>query len=180
MVGCVTTVTPPASARDPVSVFLVDHGRTPSLVLPAESGGAVRYAYGDWAWYARRRTGSGDALRALFVESEGTLGRRELATPATARGVREGLEVGIEHLYEIRVERGRAAALRRRLEGLYEANLATEVNTPSVGLSFVRHPEPYTARHNSNTVAAGWLRELGCRVEGPALVSRWRIEGADR
>jgi hypothetical protein len=36
-------------------------------------------------------------------------------------------------------------------------------------LAFVPHPDPDTISHNSNRVVAGWLEQLGCRVEGPVL-----------
>ena len=52
LTGCVTVVRPPAAPADPVEVYLLDHGRTPSLVLPGGDGGSTRWAYGDWRWYA--------------------------------------------------------------------------------------------------------------------------------
>ncbi|HEX6113234.1 MAG TPA: hypothetical protein VFZ10_13070 [Geminicoccaceae bacterium] len=40
------------------------------------------------------------------------------------------------------------------------------------------HPDPDTISHNSNQVVADWLEQLGCRVEGTTLSSRWQL-GAD-
>ena len=40
---------------------------------------------------------------------------------------------------------------------------------------FVPYPEPYWIFHNSNQVVAGWLEELQCRVQGPALFAVWRL-----
>lgn len=52
LAGCVAHVQPPRVERGAQKVFLVDHGRHPSLVLPHGEGRAVRYAYGDWKWFA--------------------------------------------------------------------------------------------------------------------------------
>jgi len=43
-------------------------------------------------------------------------------------------------------------------------------------MDFVPHPHNYTYFHNSNHVTAGWLRELGCDVRGPAVDSRWEVK----
>lgn len=75
---------------------MLDHGRHASLLMERADGSMVRYAYGEWEWYALGRTGPARAFAALFVPSEAALGRKELAgplTPETARArVREGFE----------------------------------------------------------------------------------------
>ena len=173
--GCTTTLVPPADVRNPVSVFLLDHGRTPSLILPAENGGMVRYAYGDWQWYALRRTGVFNAIPALCWPTRGALGRGELAGPADEASIRRQLNVGVEHLYELRVESEAVQRLREALDGIYQQNLKTLVVTESVGLSFTHHPQSYCILHNSNHVMAGWLRELGVKTRGIAGFSTWRV-----
>jgi hypothetical protein len=175
--GCTTTLVPPAQVRDPVSIFLLDHGRTPSLVLPAGDGGMVRYAYGDWNWYALRQTGPGDALAALFWPTRGALGRRQLAGPADARSIRRQLNADLEHIHEILVERTHAQRLRENLDRIYQQRLETKVITESVGLAFVHHPRRYTALHNSNHAAARWLRYLGVQTRGMVGFSSWRVAG---
>lgn len=89
--GCSTTVIPPESTIEPVTVFLLDHGRTPSLILPSADSNMTRYVYGDWNWYALRNTGPIDGLRALFWPSQGTLGRRDFPGPPDAHIIRERL-----------------------------------------------------------------------------------------
>lgn len=173
--GCTTTLVPPADVREPVSVFLLDHGRTPSLVLPAADGGMIRYAYGDWQWYALRRTGALNAIPALLWPTRGTLGRGELAGPADDASIRRQVHVGIEHLYEIRVESEAVQRLRETLDGIYHENLDTLIVTESVGLSFTHHPQSYCALHNSNHVVADWLRQLGVQTRGITCVSTWRV-----
>ena len=55
---------------------------------------------------------------------------------------------------------------------------AERVDNAAYDLVFVPYPEPYSMFHNSNQVVAGWLEQLGCRVEGTTLLSVWQL-GAD-
>jgi len=172
--GCSTTVVPPAKLDEPARVFLLDHGRHTSLVLSTPEDGLVRYAYGDWRFYAERQTGPGHAIAALLWRTPGALGRRELKGPVTAAGVRTRVPLVIEALYEIEVERTRVDALRADLDAIF--NAAEEpLDTPEVDLFFAPHPRYYNLRHNSNTVVADWLEQLGCEIKGPAILARWRI-----
>jgi hypothetical protein len=170
------TLIPPADVREPTTVFLLDHGRTSSLVLPDQGGGMVRYGYGDWDYYALRRTGARDAIAALFSPTQGALGRWPLRGPISVESVRRQLRLDIEHLYEIEVECRAVQQLREALERIYRDNMDTLVVTELVEFAFVHHPEPYTAFHNSNHVVADWLRNLGVETRGSACCSAWRIE----
>src|SRR3954452_3202565 len=86
--GCTNTVTPPAHVADPVTVYLVDQGRTSSLVLPRADGKAIRYAYGNWNWYALGNRGPLDAIGAMLIPSKATLGRHEMTDPRDADAIR--------------------------------------------------------------------------------------------
>lgn len=187
LAGCVTVVQPPPAPVDPVDVYLLDHGRTPSLVLPGDESTPTRWAYGDWRWYALGERGVADAWAALFRPTQAGLGRQELPVPPQAPAGREAtaarqapaflpaLSVPVEELYPIAVERRQAAALAERLEALFRERIHTLEPSESSGLDFVHHPEPYALLHNSNRVVADWLRELGCDVRGQAILSRWRV-----
>lgn len=176
-VACTTTIQPPAAPSDPVEVYLLDHGRTPSLVLP-DDGAMLRYAYGDWRWYALEQKTSGGGAAALLWPTRGALGREAIPGPAGEAAVRAGVEVPIEALHPILVGAAEVAALAARLDRLFESEIDTLVEAPGSGLSFVHHPAPYTFLHSSNRAVAGWLRELGCRVRGTALWSSWRVAPA--
>jgi hypothetical protein len=153
--------------HDPTTVYVLDHGRHTSLVLPDERG-LVRYAYGDWRWYALGDTGIHQGLAALFTRSPAGLGRRLLPgdTPdeAFAR-----LQVGVEARLSIRVEASAATALRDQLDHLH-AVAAVRVENASADLEFALHPEPYSLLNNSNTMVTAWLEALGCRVVPLALL----------
>lgn len=175
--GCTTAVHPPPSppAAEAVEVYLLDHGRTSSLVLPVADGDLRRWAYGDWRWYALGRRTPATAVAALSWPTRGALGREELAGPPGVETVRAGVAVEIDALHPLRVGRAAVEALAARLEGLFERQIDTLVVNGESGLAFVHHPVPYTLRHSSNRKVAAWLRELGCEVDGPALLSRWRV-----
>lgn len=169
-----TTIVPPSRPVDPVTVFLVDFGTTPSLVLPDDEGGLIAYAYGDWRYYALGRQGPYESIAAVLWPTQGALGRKPLPGPASANRVRTGIGVQVQHVYALDVERDRVVRLRTMLEQLHRENLGT--TTESYGMTFVHHPQPYTYWTNSNRMTAEWLRALGCELRGPALASRWRVE----
>lgn len=170
-----THVSPPEDPADPASVFILDHGRHTSLVLTTPEGDLVRFAYGDWRYYAERRTGFARAVAALLWSTRGALGRRELDGPPTQERVREAVPLLIDSLYEIRVERSKVEALRHRLNEIFD-HAESELYSPDTFLVFVEHPRSYTFRHNSNRVIGDWLEELGCEVSGQRLFANWHIE----
>ncbi|WP_322520709.1 hypothetical protein SR882_07885 [Guyparkeria halophila] len=176
--GCSTTIVPPASVEQPQAVFVLDHGRHSSLVLPHPDG-FVRYAYGDWGWYAEVETGVAEASRAVLLPTRAGLGRSVTGRSATAGEVRAGLKVGIQELHEIQVETARVDALRSSLEGLYQDHFASLKYNAVYDLAFVEHPETYAFWNNSNHKVAEWLRRLGCAIEGSALWAWWKVTGAD-
>jgi len=176
LAGCATVVVAPAAPEEPVAVFLLDHGGHASLVLPAGEHGLVRYAYGDFRWYALNQTGPGTGIAALIGGTPAALGRGKLKGPAEVPAVRAQVREGTEQVYELRVARAASERLRAELDGLFAANRATLVYSATYDLEFVRHPTPYSAEHNSNLVMAGWLEALGCEVEGAGLITNWRVK----
>lgn len=172
--GCATTIVPPESVDRPQAVFVLDHGRHSSLVLP-HGEGFVRYAYGDWGWYAEVDTGTTEASRAVLWPSRAGLGRSLTSRPATEQDVRSGLRVGIQHIHEVSVEAERVTALRDSLEARHRAKAASAKYNAAYDLTFVEHPEPYAFWNNSNHKVAEWLRRLGCAIEGSAFWAWWRV-----
>jgi hypothetical protein len=178
--GCVATIVPPPAPRDPRPVFVLDHGRTTSLVLPAAGDGIVRYAYGDWNYYAERRTSPFRGTSAVLFPTRGALGRRELAGPADEAAVRRQVRVPSETVLAVWVGSGEIDRLREDLDGVYRANLHTRLFNEVYDLEFVEHPKSYWAFHNSNQIVATWLAHLGCEVRGTTLFASWRVAAADR
>ena len=173
--GCGFTVIPPSSPANPAPVFLLDHGEHASLVLPADEG-MVRYSYGDWEWYALGRTGAAEGSRALIGPTPAGLSRKVLSVSPTEDAIRRALPIETEHIFLILAEMKNVVRLRDRLEAIFLENRQTLHHNPDLGIDFVRHPEPYSLSHNSNTVVAGWLRELGAEVRGSGPFSSWTIQ----
>lgn len=176
--GCSSTYTivPPPTPNDSATVFLLDVGRHASLVLPREEI-LVRYDYGDWEWYAKVNQGAVQGSRALFGPSPAALGRQFLKGPPTEASVRHQLGWSLEALFAIESETSKVRDLAERLDAIFHNNLQTKHINEMSNQEFVRHPKAYTMRHNSNSVVAGWLEELGCTVTGGGLISRWRLSG---
>jgi hypothetical protein len=137
----------------------------------------TRWAFGDWRYYARGRSGPYESVAAVLWPTRGALGRQAIgAAPAQLDDLIAQLGIGIDEAFPLLVERAAVAALRQRLESLFEANRATLLYNPSPRLEFVHHPEPYTLFNSSNRKVAQWLRELGCEISGVPLLSNWRVE----
>jgi hypothetical protein len=177
LASCTTTITPRAALADPVDIFVLDHGRTTSLVVPATDGSLLRYAYGDWDWYALGKHSIWRGAKALLWPTQGALGRGLLAGPATVENVRHQVPE-TEQILRVPVERTRLLAFETRMQAVHDSGRHTAVSNPDVGMSFVRHPRAYTVLHNSNHVVAAWLRELGCTTRGFSLGANWRVATA--
>lgn len=177
LVTCPTVVTPQAALSDPIHVFIVDHGRTTSLVVPTPGGRLLRYAYGDWNWYALGNHRWRDGAAALLWPTPAALGRGLLAGPATLDNVRRQVP-SPEEILSVPVERARLLAFVARMEAQYAARRDTEVANPDVGMSFVSHPHFYSASWNSNHAVASWLRELGISTRGLSIGAHWRLSVA--
>jgi hypothetical protein len=177
LASCTTTITPQSALSEPAEVFVVDHGRTTSLVIPASDGSLLRYAYGDWDWYALGKHDPWRGIVALLWPTTGAFGRGLLDGPATIESVR--LQVReIEHIHVVPVDRARLLAFETRMEALHGAARAGEVANADVDLIFVPHPHAYTALWNSNHAVAAWLRDLGSTTRGFTFNTRWRVAAA--
>ena len=139
--GCVTVVTPPDPAvlQEPTTVYLVDHQRHSSLMLPLgeTEGGVLReYAYGEWAWFAENSTSALRVPGVLFLPNQGALGRADHAAVAGPEELRA--RNGFEAVHELRVEAADVRALLERLDLRFESRIDTRIVIPEVGLDFVK------------------------------------------
>src|SRR5436309_10127978 len=97
--------------------------------MPSSNGKAVRWAYGNWNWYALENNGPLDALGALLIPSKSTLGRREMADPKDVESLKHSIPLWIQYVYVIKVERDREQKLLQRLEKEFNENDTIEVIT---------------------------------------------------
>lgn len=145
------------------------------MVLSRHDGSLVRYSYGDWRYYAQGETGLWHGLRALFLRSQGTLGRRELAGPVDTAQILIQMQVGSVAILQLQAEAMAVDTLIQILDGIYRDNLASRIYRAEYDLEFVHHPRAYSLGYNSNRAVAEWLQSLGAEVHGQALLSRWRM-----
>ncbi|MBD3895133.1 hypothetical protein IEI94_04620 [Halomonas sp. ML-15] len=172
--GCAARVVPDAGVETPQSVYLVDHGRHASLVIP-HAEGLTRYSFGEWDWYVEGRRGTMAGLSALLWPTASGLGRMDHqaveASPLPSRVTPEGRQ----RVYELEAESERVEALRQRLDAYHAAAPAPPAYSDTYGLYFVPYSRDYWAGHQSNLKVVEWLEELGMEVRGSAWLSRWRI-----
>lgn len=174
--GCGMTITPPDDVRDPVSVFIADHGIHTSLLLPREDGRVAQYAYSQWHWAALDQDQWYRSPFALLIPNDGTLGRRDFPGPGDYSTVHEHLEKLGRHppmqaLYELRVERAAAAKVLGKLDARWQSQSNGNVFNERRGLTFVRDATKYSLAHNCNHEVASWVRALGCRVDGAGMTA---------
>ncbi|HUP44809.1 MAG TPA: hypothetical protein VM779_04765 [Thermoanaerobaculia bacterium] len=166
LASCTTTIRPPVAVNDPARVLVLTHGISSSLVLPDERGGGVRFAYGDWRYYALGQTGLCETLAAVLWPTRAALGR-QVIEPAMIERLSHEVAVAIV------VDRKAVDGLRARLEAIFFQAIDSWVYNPGHRLEFVTHPQPYSLRNNSNRQVARWLRELGAEVSGVPLLPKW-------
>jgi hypothetical protein len=169
------TITPPKAIREPVEVYVADYGRHATVLLPAEDGGElVEFAFGDWRWLALNHRQWYDAPGSIFFSGASTLGRRYFRpAPPPDRFIST---LKTERYVSFPVEREKADALRDELNGEIEhANSTARPSADGDGFVYVRASEGYCLFHNCNHVTARWLRELGCRVDGATMTSRFVV-----
>ncbi len=176
--GCAGVVTRPApeAVADTRPVFLLDHGRHASLVLTRADHSLVRYAHGDWTWYAEDRTGPLRAFSALLARSRSAIGRRELSPILDEEGLRRQIRVEIRTLHQLAAAAEKIDALDADLTRWFEDQAEMSLFNARFDLEFVPGPRPYTLFDNSNHVVAEWLEALGIAVRGNPVFGQWRLE----
>lgn len=155
-----------------VEVFVLDHGRHSSLMLPSEEG-LVRYSWGDFDYYALGHTGVLSGLRALLLKTPAALGRQPLPTAHNLDAALMQLKVPVQNSIKIHVEAGAVEMLASRLERQF-TDASETVHNPDYGVDFILSPHPYTFDNNSNRHVGAWLVELGCKINGHPWLSDWQ------
>lgn len=174
--GCATTVTPPSSPDDPVTIYVAQAGKHSSILVERESGQVTEFGFSSWNWSVEKRDTWLEAIPTLLLPGQGTLCVNERPGPLDEARIRSQTEV--DRLAPILVSRTALDRLVARLDAVYEANLSTGVLDPATGCVYVRGEDAYWVWHTCNGEVASWLRELGCGVSGPALVANFDVKPA--
>jgi hypothetical protein len=173
--GCATVVIPPERVDTPATVYIVDHGRHASLLLPKEEDGFVEYAYGDWRFFALNEKDLVTGFTALAFPTTSAFGRGFYDADALHDDlVLDTLRA--ESVDPLEVEHEAVIDLASRLNQRFEKNKDTMVVNDVNGLTLVKEDSAYHVFNNSNQVVARWLRQLGCHVKGPVLLANFRVK----
>lgn len=178
--GCGAIVTPPMNVEEPATVYVLDYGRHTTLLLPAGSGEEehwVEYAYGEWKWFALDETDWTRVFPVMLWPTQGALGRLEWSVEPD--DVRRERFVSEEGFIKVDVEAGDAQALLERLNKRYASRAGTYQYGVKSRLHFVHDDASYHLLHNCNHETARWLRELGCDVDGLAILADFRLRQAE-
>jgi hypothetical protein len=184
-VGCGMSVTPPRDVTDPVEVFVADHGIHTSLLLPRGDAAVAQYSYSRFDWAALDQDQWYRSLFAVMVPGDGTVGTRDFACACTREAILHQFELTNHHppmqkLHAVVVSRAAADRVLAELDARWAAHQDTMVLNQKRGLRFVRDPVKYSLMHNCNTEVAGWLKSLGCRVDGPAITADVTVRPAQK
>ncbi|MEO1534381.1 MAG: hypothetical protein AAFS11_02305, partial [Planctomycetota bacterium] len=180
LAGCRFSITPPASPADPVTVYLVDYGDTSRVWLPAaEPGSFVEWGYGDWRWYANDKKSLLYGAVIFIWPTDGAIARREWAGSPWASTERDRPRDEIDGyatwVYELPVERSASDALLASLQARYDAQIETQIYNERRETWFVRDDTSYWLGHQSSSVMADWLEELGADASGFTVKARYRV-----
>lgn len=169
-----TIIISPTAPVAPITVYVTDYGYHGRLILPARQGGLFQYAYGDWDYFALEKQNWNNALAALLIPTQGTLGRRKFKDLAELRQI-----LGPdwqEFLLSFEVATSKALNLEKSLDVRFNQNIDTSVFNPHNGLTFVKDERNYTLLHNSNHELVSWLENLNCRVKGFVALPNFQLQ----
>lgn len=171
--GCATNVTAPQRVKDPAIVYVTDYGKHSSILLPAPAGGYDEYAYGDYNWFALGQVSVRNAFIAMLVSPKATLGTRHI--PIHQGQVEIEDLAGCIRLTEFAVDRTRAESLEMTLAATFRKAAGSPIHSDFSGLEHIEYSHHYWLFHNCNHATADWLRDLGCKVNGPAILSNFQV-----
>lgn len=170
-----TYIYPPKNLIEPRGVFVIDHGTHSSLAIENSRQQLIRYAYGDFRYYALRDTGLSSGAAALLFPTPATLGRAEIKGGASLENLSEQLVVAVEVIYQLEVEASAADQLISKLDSIHLIEREKHVDVPAYGLVFAPHPDDYFWAHNSSTIVADWLRDMRVELLGWGLIASWGL-----
>jgi hypothetical protein len=169
------TIIPPADPEEAIAVYIIEMGLHPEVVLPHPQDGLMRYAYGDWNYFALNQQALNDAVAALFTPTPGTLGR---STLSNVEELRQLVTEKNANLLSLEVAQDKAFKLAQSLDERFAKNIATRTQNPQTGLSLVKDEQEYTVLHNSNHELVVWLEQLGCQVKGFVMWANFQVRNS--
>jgi hypothetical protein len=167
------TIVPPLNAAEPITIYVVDYGWHSRIVLPTGNDELIQYAYGDWNYFALNQQDWRNGLTALFIPSQGTLGRRKFSNLAEFKKIIPQTD---DSLLSLEVAQVKVTRLLKLLDERFHRQIETSIENPTTGLILVKDDQDYTLLHNSNHEVVTWLKDLHCQVHGFIMWSNFRVK----
>ncbi|MHC4823673.1 MAG: hypothetical protein ACYTEP_06610 [Planctomycetota bacterium] len=174
--SCVVPALPPEAPEDPVKVYLLLEGEHAGVILPNGGSGWVEFSYGDWGWVVMGRETPCYASFALFTETEGALGRRNIQGHPSADAFSLARGSRFQPFY---VERSHVQALRTRLDAEFEREGEEPFFNQGFGLEYVHALHDYDLFHHCAHATIEWLQDLGCDVSDSGIIRSVEMRGIE-
>jgi len=173
--GCATHVYPPASPKNPTTIYICDYGIHSSLLLPTGDGQFVEYVYGDWDYAALNKTDPLHTLGALAISCQPALGRRFLRPPP-GQHVPEPPNRPIT-IDPLMLDGDLVKLQVQHLDQRYHQHIETaHLNEyPDYFFTFVYDDQHYYFLHNCNSLTGENLADMGCTVAGFPILSNFIV-----
>ncbi len=166
--GC-WTVTPPKQVKDPVPIYLADYGVHSSVMLPFSPGMYAEYSFGDYAYTVEDRDMPWNAVAALLISFQSTLGRT--LTPVSPTDSVPPTHRRPRRIYVLYVERSKANAVVDKLEARYESDHPPREYSTDTQAFYVKDDHHYSLFSTCNHMSANILQDSGCTVHGLPFMS---------
>jgi hypothetical protein len=177
--GCATVEQPRGELIDPTAVYIGDYGIHSSLFLPTQDNGFVEYAFGDWGYAVENRNMPQDAIGALTASWGAGFGRMYHDRASGSSDPDPPRKPLVMH--KVTCDRSDIYALIDRLDVRFETlarKHGAAVVNPETGMSWVREEDDkhYSIANNCNHQTVRSLKELGCRVSGVVVWSKFNVK----
>lgn len=173
--GCGAAVYPQTNPVHPTAVYLADYGIHSSLLLPNGDGRFVEYAFGDWNFAALNHCWPQDALGALLISFQSTLGRRFI-TLAPAEDEPHPMHPSPHRVQVFYASRDEVMRVVREMDARYRLDTSVLMHNSDNDMDYVKDAEHYWVANNCNHLTARCLREMGCDVRGFVMLSKFSVE----
>ena len=177
--GCAATVYPQPQPVHPTAVYVADYGIHSSLIMPTGDGQYIEYAFGDWYYAALNHCLPTDALGALLISFQSTLGRRYVEVPP-GQTTPQPLHPSPNRIQVIYASQDSVDRLLRNLDARYRADSTRVVHNPDNDMDYVPDHEHYSVLNNCNHLTARCLRDIGCDVHGIVVLSKFSVAPTQR
>jgi hypothetical protein len=165
-------IPPPASPETADVALVITEGQT-WLVLPRPDGSTVAFTFAPQSSPAS----PWDKGVALVSAQPAALLKAEVSNTASVSAA--AMEMHAQETWVVQAPLIKTFQLTARLDALYAQNIASLTSSSNTAVRQVAVSERYSpVIFNTNQWAALQLSELGIRVEGTGILTRWSIEPA--